>query len=144
MNFYKQAISKNDVLNFFRGKNEYFDLDRDWGVHNNATTALNILGFRHETIEEELFRQLNEDLLNFIKEPDFDFQDFNSIIGFIWFYLVYRFTEKKIETDWHISQELIDLMNTKWEYYNHSNEDVSNINRVISNMKVRYDFVLFQ
>ena len=70
-NLYEVALKKNEVAIFFRGKGEYFDLDREFGVHNKAFTVSHIFAYRLEKNEEVLFKQLGKDLVCFINLDDF-------------------------------------------------------------------------
>lgn len=142
MNLYKTAIDKNQVFDFYRGKGNYFDLDRDRGIHNSAFTSMQVIGYGTDFGEEKLYNQLNSDLLKYITSDDFSFEDLNVIIGIIWFYFVYRKEEELLKQDWNIPNQLIELFATKMELMKSNGEDLSNIFRVIKNLKERFGYTL--
>ncbi len=142
MNVYKKAIEKKEVIEYFRGQREYFDLDRDRGIHDNAYTSMHVIGYGTEFGSEVLYTQLESDLNIFMNRNDFDFDDFKIILGFFWSYIIYRKEEGLLSKDWNISPDLISRFRDYYTKYEEIGKDLNNVNRVLTNMKERYDFDL--
>ena len=76
MNLFEQAISKNELLNFALGKNEYFLADRDYGDHsvimswnNNVLPIIETKGmdYINSKIKEMILELLESNIHELIK-----------------------------------------------------------------------------
>lgn len=144
MNYYQIAIEKNQVIDFFRGKGEYFDLDRDRGIHDFGFTAMHVIGYGTEFGENKLYPQLSSDLLAYISQDDFSFADLTNVLSIFWYYFIYRKEEKLLKSDWSVSDQLIKSIRVKMELFRSQGEDFATVDRIIKNIKERFNSDLFE
>lgn len=143
MNKYKTAIDKNEIPLFFRGKGEYYYPDRDReGVHNIGAMSFVVMGYGTEYGEEELYSQLNGDLNEYIDLGDFNLGDLTGIFGIIWTYHLFRKEDNLFKNDWLMSYDLLEKIKIKIELFEEKGEDLSNIFRVLKNLRERFGFIL--
>jgi hypothetical protein len=142
INYYKKAIEKNQVIDFFRGKGEYFELDIDRGIHNEAFTSLNVIGYATELGEEKLYNQLNIDLLKYFGIEDFSINDLSIVLNILWFYFVYRKEENVLKIDWDLPVKINELIVEKIKMFSSEKNELSNINRIVMNLEKRFAFKL--
>lgn len=140
MNFYSKAINYNEVVNFFRGEGDYFDLDRDRGVHNSAFTFMQIIDYGTEFGEEKLYKQLEADISNYLSIDDFSINDFNTILGIIWFYFVYRKEENVLKQNWKIPDSITKKINYKIFEFKSQSVDLEKTTRIIIQLNTRFDY----
>lgn len=141
MNTYKKAIELNESKDFLLGRNKYFVLNRDWGDHDISGTYMEILNFGMEHGEQNLYSQITEDINKILLDDDLTVKDFTNLLGIIFFYYVYRKDEKKFKTDWQIGNNLKIAFQNKLLSFEDT-EDLSNIYRILDNLKKRFDFEL--
>lgn len=140
MNYYQKAIEKNQVIEFFRGEGEYFDLDKDRATHNNAFTYMQIIDFGTILGEDELYKQLEKDLSYYISLSNFNVYDLKIVFGIIWFYLVYRNDEKTLNKEWIIPKEILDTIRQIILKFNKSDPEFSKVQNVIDLLANKFDF----
>lgn len=140
MNFYNKAISNNEVINFFRGKGDYFDLDRDRNTHNSAFTFMQIIDYGAEFGEDKLYKQLEGDISNYLSLDDFSINDFNTVLGIIWFYFVYRKEENVLKQDWKIPGSITKKINDKIFEFKSQHIDLEKTTRIINQLNTRFDY----
>jgi hypothetical protein len=112
MNYYKLARYNNEVSDFFRGKNKYFDPDRERdGIHNFSFTSYNLFDYASEIGENFFYKLLDQDLMEYMNEEDFNVKDLSIIIKIIWMYNYFRKEDGLLKNDWKISENLIKKIN---------------------------------
>ncbi len=140
MNTYKRAIEKSEVISFFRGLGEYYDLDRERGVHNITTTTYNIFGIRNELGEKNLYNQLNSDLNIFVDTDNFDKNDVIIILNIFWTYFLFKLEEQKLKEDWIIDIKIINKLKMNINKLNSEGNNMDNVSNIISRLKERFNF----
>jgi hypothetical protein len=143
MNWFSKAIKQDEIIPFFQGKVEYFDLDRDRGQHDPVTTYMHIIEYGKQFGERAMYNQLNIHLIKYLNIHNFSKQDLEVVLGVIWNYLIYRKEKNVFTEDWSIETKIVHRLQ---RYINElcKVEDCSNVLQTLSNMKLRFNFDLLQ
>lgn len=143
MNSYSKAISRNEVIYFFRGKGDYFSPDRDReGEHDFSFTSFNIFSFCKEIGEGKFYEQLNKDLLKYCRTMNFTIEDLNIIVAIIWTYYYFKNEENRFVNEWKIDGEIIDWIRKAHSKFELNNTEIRKINSMIQQLSDRFGFRL--
>ena len=142
MNVYKLAIEKGEVIDFFRGKGNYFELDRDRGGHDTSGIPYYIFGLLEKGNENNLFLQIENDLKELLKVTDFSISDLLLIFNVFWIYFNFRYEESKILIDWEMDKVLLSEIKDKIKIFRNQKIEEKKINRILQNFEDKFNFYL--
>ncbi len=138
MNNYEKAIKENKTRDFLLGKNEFFVRNRDYGDHDISSTYIDFLNFALENGEEFAFERIDSDLQLILEDDELNHEDIINILGYLNFYLDYRYNLKKFSSDWAVSEMLKKKIKDRLEFF----QDSLIIPRILKKLSTDFNFNL--
>ncbi len=106
---YERAKKNNRIIDFYLGRGDYLQYDREWNNHNPSVSFFGLKEYSNKYGNKAMLDSFKNDLIKILKE-NLTAREFNCLKTYIWIYLQKYYEEKSFEIEWRVEENIRQLI----------------------------------